>query len=79
MVYISDWRIYNCKDCGQKIKIDVNNENDKEVIDYWEEYHSNCRKRIQEEGIIKAMNLKNKSLLPYLYMIDNSTKQSDKI
>ena len=60
-----------------KHPFDVNNENDKCAMEFWDEYHANCRKRIIENGLVKALQMRNKSLFPYVYpneykMINNS-------
>lgn len=65
--YFKDRRVVSCKYCHMKETFDVSNQNDRMALDCWDDYHSNCRKRLEEQSLVTAMNLKNKSLFLYMY------------
>lgn len=61
-----DIRLFHCKYCNEKQLFNVNKEIDITAANFWEEYHSNCRKRIEEKQILRAMRMKNKRFIPYI-------------
>ena len=63
-----DMRVFHCKYCGERQSFDVNNENQKSASEFWDEWHSGCRKRIEEQSIIKAMTRQDKSLYMFTYV-----------
>lgn len=66
MPYERDDRLFHCKECGGKQNFDVNNENDRAAMEFWDDFHAGCKQREYEKSIVKAMRIGNKSMKQFL-------------
>lgn len=53
---------FHCEYCGDTHYFDMTNPQEKEIADYWDDWHSSCRKRITEAKILKAMRAPKRNI-----------------